>query len=577
MIPKLCFLIPVILLAASMVPQTPPPAVKADTIFIHADIYTGVTGSSSFHEIQRAQALALRGERILAVSSEADILKLKGPATTVVDLKGHFVMPGFNDAHMHLTNAGFKRLTVDLTGTKSLEEFRERIRKRAETAEPTEWITGSGWDETLWAVKEIPSRWDIDEVTTDHPVYMERIDGHVAVANTLALKLSRVTLASKDPDGGEIGRDATGQPNGILRETAKEMVKSAVPAPTAEKRRQAIEAALQDIARSGVTSVQDNSDSENGNAYLDDFRIFEQLEREGKLTVRISEWIPFVEPLETLKQRRDAHPQTDTMLHTGMLKAYLDGSLGSHTAALLQPYSDDPANSGLLRTDQTTLNQMTADRLAAGFQIGFHAIGDKAVQMGLDAFAEAEKAAHAKGIKARDGTENYRLRIEHAQVTNPLQVARFRELKVIASMQPSHLLTDMHWALARLGPARAAHSYAWAEFLNHNVTLAFGTDYPVESVAPFRGLYATVTRRSEDGKQEYYPEQRLTMEQAIAAYTTGSAYAEFAEKDKGLLAPGMLADFVVLDRDLTAIPAAQIPATRVLRTVVGGKTVYESN
>jgi hypothetical protein len=577
MIHKFCFLIPAILFVTGAGSQTPASALKADAIYIHANIYTGVAGTSSFHEIQRAQALALRGDRIMAVGDEADILKLKGLATTVVDLKGHFVMPGFNDAHMHLTNAGFKKLTVDLTGTKSLEEFRERIRKRVETAAPTEWIVGSGWDETLWPVKELPSRWDIDEITTDNPVYMERIDGHVAVANTLALKLSRVTLASKDPDGGEIGRDATGQPDGILRETAKEMVKSVIPAPTPEKRRQAIEAALQDIARSGVTSVQDNSDSENGDAYWDDFQVFEQLEREGKLTARISEWIPFAESVEILKQRRDAHPQSDNMLHTGMLKAYLDGSLGSHTAAMLQPYSDDASNSGIPRFDQTKLNQMTADRLAAGFQIGFHAIGDKAVQMGLDAFAEAEKTAHTKGIKARDGTDNYRLRIEHAQVTNPLQVARFRELKVIASMQPSHLLSDMHWAPARLGPARTAHSYAWAEFLNHRVALAFGTDYPVEPVAPFRGLYAAVTRTSEDGKQEYFPEQRLTIEQAIAAYTTGSAYAEFAEKDKGLLAPGMLADFVVLDRDLTAIPPPQILGTRVLRTVVGGKTVYEAN
>ena len=574
---KFGFMIPAILLTTSMSSQAPPPAVKADTIYVHANIYTGVAGTSSFHEIQRAQALAVRGERILAVGSEADILKVKGPATTVVDLKGHFVMPGFNDAHMHLTDAGFKRLTVDLTGTRSLEEFRERIRQRVERAEPTEWIVGSGWDETLWVAKEIPSRWDLDEVTTDHPVYMERIDGHIAVANTLALKLSRVTLASKDPEGGEIGRDATGQPNGILRETAKEMVKSAVPAPTPEKRRQAIEAALQDITRAGVTSVQDNSDWENGDAYWDDFRIFEQLEREGKLTARISEWIPFTEPLDTLKQRRDSHPQSDNMLHTGMLKAYLDGSLGSHTAALLQPYSDDPASSGLPRSDQATLNQMAADRLAAGFQIGFHAIGDKAVQMGLDAFAEAQKAAHAKGVKARDGTENYRLRIEHDQVTNPMQVVRFGELKVIASMQPSHLLTDMHWASLRLGPSRAAHSYAWAEFLNHGVTLAFGTDYPVEPVAPFRGLYAAVTRKSEDGKQEYYAEQKLTIEQAIAAYTTGSAFAEFSEKDKGTLTPGMLADFVVLDRDLTAVPSVQLLDTHVLRTVVGGKTVYESN
>jgi predicted amidohydrolase YtcJ len=577
MIHKHCFLIPVIFFAASGGSQTPTPIVKADAIYIHANIYTGVAGTSSFHEIQRAQALALRGDRIMAVGSEADILKLKGLATTVVDLKGHFVMPGFNDAHMHLTNAGFKRLTVDLTGTKSVEEFRERIRRRVETAGPMEWITGSGWDETLWPVKDLPSRWDIDEITTDHPVYMERIDGHVAVANTLALTLSRVTLASKDPAGGEIGRDSTGQPDGILRETAKEMVKTVIPAPTLEKRREAIEAALQDIARSGVTSVQDNSDSENGEAYWEDFKIFEQLEREGKLSARISEWIPFPAPVETLKQRRDAHPQTDNMLHTGMLKAHLDGSLGSHTAAMLQPYSDDTSNSGIPRFEQATLNQMTTDRLAAGFQIGFHAIGDKAVQMGLDAFAEAEKSAHTKGIKARDGTDNYRLRIEHAQVTNPLQVARFHDLKVIASMQPSHLLSDMHWALARLGPARAAHSYAWAEFLNHRVTLAFGTDYPVEPVEPFRGLYAAVTRKSEDGKQEYFPEQRLTIEEAIAAYTTGSAYAEFAEKDKGLLAPGMLADFVVLDRDLAAIPSQQILGTRVLRTVVGGKTVYQSN
>lgn len=263
------------------------------------------------------------------------------------------------------------------------------------------------------------------------------------------------------------------------------------------------------------------------------------------------------------------------MLHTGMLKAYMDGSLGSHSAAMLQPYSDDPKNSGLPRYEQPKLNQMATERLESGFQLGFHAIGDKATEMALDAFEQAEAGAKAKGARAPDGTQNYRLRIEHAQVTNPLQVARFRELHVIASMQPCHLLTDMHWALARLGPVRASHSYAWAEFLNHGVTLAFGTDYPVEPVNPFRGLYAAVTRKSEDGKQEYYPRQKLTIEQAIAAYTTGSAYAEFAEKEKGTLAPGKLADFIVLDRDITAVAAEKILGTRVLQTVVGGKTVYE--
>lgn len=566
----------VIFLSTSLMSETKPAGQKADTIYIHADIYTGVIGASSFHEVQRAQAMAVRGDRIIAVGTDADVVELKGPETSVVDLQGRFVMPGFNDAHMHLTEAGFKKLTVDLTGSASLEELKDRVRKRAETAEPGEWITGSGWDETLWHQKDLPSRWDVDEVAADHPVFLERIDGHVAVANTLALKMAHVTLASKDPEGGEIGRDLSGAPDGILRETAKALVSSLIPLPTSEKRQQAIELALQDIAQSGVTSVQDYS-GYTGEANLANFKILEQLEREGKLTVRISEWLPFDEPVQSLKQRRAAHPQSDPMLHTGMLKAFMDGSLGSHTAAMLQPFTDDPKNSGLPRYEPSKLNEMSKERVEAGFQLGFHAIGDKAVEMALDAFAEAEKAARESSAKAPDGFQNFRLRVEHAQVTNPAQVARFRELNVIASMQPSHVLTDMHWALARLGPIRAAHSYAWAEFANHGVALAFGTDYPVEPVKPFRGIYAAVTRKSEDGKQEYYPAQKLTIVQAIAAYTTGSAYAEFAEKQKGLLTPGMLADFVVLDRDITAISPEKILGTRVLQTVVGGKTVYEAN
>jgi predicted amidohydrolase YtcJ len=244
---------------------------------------------------------------------------------------------------------------------------------------------------------------------------------------------------------------------------------------------------------------------------------------------------------------------------------------------MLEPFSDDPGNSGLPRYEQSKLDQMASERVEAGFQLGFHAIGDKAVEMALHAFGRAEQAAQRSGSKARDGSGDFRLRVEHAQVTNPDEVERFRQLKVIASMQPNHLLSDMRWATNRLGPRRAAHSYAWAEFRNHGVALAFGTDYPVEPVAPFRGLYAAVTRRSEDGNEEYYPEQKLTIEQAIAAYTSGSAYAEFAENTKGVLAPGMLADFVVLDRDLTAISPEQILGTHVLRTVVGGKTVYQSH
>jgi predicted amidohydrolase YtcJ len=478
-------------------------------------------------------------------------------------------MPGFNDAHMHLSAAGLQGLTVNLTGVQSLTEFRERIRARVATATPGEWIVGGGWDETLWPVKETPTRWDIDEVTTDHPVLLNRVDGHAAVANTRALRMASITLASKDPQGGQIVRDASGQPNGLLRDTAIGAVSSLVPPPSRSKLRQALESALQDLAQWGVTSAQDNSGREN-------FQVFEEIERDGKLTARISEWLAFDEPIDTLQQQRSAHPQTDPMLHTGMLKGFMDGSLGSHSAALLKPYADDPTNSGLPRYDQDKLTQMTKDRVDAGFQIGFHAIGDKGIQMALDAFSEAEKEAHEKNIKAANGGDDYRLRIEHAQVTNPAQIAQFKKLKIIASMQPSHLLTDMNWATARLGPERAAHSYSWSEFLNAGVPLAFGTDYPVEPVNPFRGLYSAVTRKSEDGKKDYFPAQKLTIDQAISAYTAGAAFAEFTEKDKGKLAPGMLADFVVLDRDLTASIPAKILGTKVLRTVVGGKTVYQS-
>jgi predicted amidohydrolase YtcJ len=542
---------------------------KADLIFTHGNIYTGVVDTSSaLVSSKRAEALAVVGDRILAVGPRDEIIKLKGPDTRIVDLNGHFVMPGFNDAHMHLASAGLEKMNVDLVGVKTLDEFRERLRAKVEKAAPGEWVVGAGWDETLWPVKILPTRWDLDEVSGTHPVYLERVDGHIGVANTRALQLASITVATRDPEGGKIDRDGTGTPNGILREKAQGAVQAAIPKPTHDKRRQAVELALADLASHGVTSAQDYSQWEN-------FQIYEELEREGKLTARISEWLDFDNSIDELNRKRNSHPASDNMLHTGMLKGFMDGSLGSKTAALLEPYSDDPGNSGLPQYEAAKLNAMTRERVLAGYQVGFHAIGDKGVQLALDAFSEAEKAAKEAKVTAADGGSDFRLRVEHAQVTTPQLILRFKELKVIASMQPNHLLTDMNWAEARLGPKRAEHSYAWAEFLRHGVTLAFGTDYPVEPVTPFRGLYSTVTRMSEDGKKSYYPAQKLTIEQAIAAYTTGAAFAEFAEKQKGKLEPGMLADFVVLDRDITAVPPPKILETKVLRTVVGGKTVYE--
>ena len=559
--------------AQTQIPAATPSAAsgpKADTVYVHANVYTGVRSNAQFSSILREEAIAVRGDRIQAVGKNGDIEKLKGPQTQVIDLGGHFVMPGFNDAHLHLADAGLQKLNVDLTGVRTLDEFRQRVLAKVETAKPGEWILGGGWDETMWAVKALPSRWDLDEVSGGHPVILDRVDGHLAVANTRALRLASITIASRDPQGGQIDRDANGQPTGILRDTAQGAVRTVIPQPTHEARRHGIEVALADLAEQGVTSAQDYSpDWQN-------FQIYEELEKDGKLTARISEWLPFDDSIEELQKKRDSHPQSDLMLHTGMLKGFMDGSLGGHTAALLEPYADDPNNSGLPRYETAKLNDMARERVLAGFQLGFHAIGDKGVQMALDAFAEAEKVAREQKAKAANGGDDYRPRIEHAQVTTPAQIVRFKELKVIASMQPSHVLTDMRWAQDRLGPKRAATSYAWAAFLNKGVPLAFGTDYPVEPVTPFRGLYAAVTRKSEDGKQQYFPEQRLTMDQAIAAYTTGSAFAEFEEKEKGKLEPGMLADFIVLDRDVTASSTEKVLATKVLRTVVGGKTVYEA-
>ena len=562
-------LILVLIIAASVSAQNAPEKPKADAIFIHGNVYTGIVDPTSMVAGKRAEAIAVRGDRILAVGTRDEVLKTKGADTKIIDLGGRFVMPGFNDAHMHLAHAGQEKLSVNLVGAKTLDEFRERIRAKVEKARPGEWIVGAGWDETLWPVKAVPTRWDLDEVSSGHPVYMDRVDGHIGVANTRALQLASITVASREPAGGKIDRDEAGTPNGILRETAREAVRAVIPKPTHEQRRQAIELALADLATHGVTSAQDNSGWE-------DFQIYEELEKEGKLTARISEWLPFDDSIESLNRKRSSHPASDDMLHTGMLKGFMDGSLGSKTAALLEPYSDDPKNSGLPQYEADKLNPMAKERVLAGYQLGFHAIGDKGVQLALDAFAGAEKAAKEDKVKGAGGGSDYRFRIEHAQVTTPLQILRFKELKVIASMQPSHLLTDMNWAESRLGPKRAAHSYAWAEFLKHGVVLAFGTDYPVEPVAPFRGLYAAVTRQSENEKKSYYPDQKISVEQAITAYTTGSAFAEFAEKQKGKLEPGMLADLVVLDRDVTSVPQAKILETEVLRTVVGGRTVYEA-
>jgi len=551
----------------------------ADAIYYHGNILTGVDLEGAHP--QRVAALAVAHGEILAAGDDAAItMQYKGAATRMIDLGGAFVMPGFNDAHVHLGMAGKIQLSVDLIGTKSLAEMQQRIRAAAQKAPAGQWLSGGGWDHTLWASGKLPSRADIDAAAEGHPAIFTRVDGHIAVADSAALNAAGITRETKDPEGGKIDRGPDGEATGILRETAQSLVK--VPPPSPEQRRKGLELVIADAVSHGITSVQDFSD-------WDDFLVYEQMEREDKLPLRIAEWLRFADPLNVEKQQAAQHPARDRMLHTTMLKGFMDGSLGSRTAAMNAPYADDPGNSGIPRYTQDKLNAMAIERARAGFQLGFHAIGDRAVDMALDAFALAEAAARQSGVRVpapyaapglgvRPATvapwHDFRFRIEHSQVVSPGDFARYKQLGVIASMQPNHLLTDMAWAGQRLGPDREKYAYAWKSFLDAGVPLAFGTDYPVEPITPYRGVYCAVTRENEAGTMSFHPEEKLTISQTLYAYTQGSAYAEFAEGWKGRLALGYVADFVVLDRDLTAIAPHEILGTRVLRTVMGGKTVY---
>ena len=536
---------------------TATPSGTPDIIFFDGVIYTGEGFAEDKPET--VQAMAIGGGKVIAVGSNEEVTRLAGPKTALHDLNTQststFLFPGFNDAHTHLGGAGRTKLNVDLTGVKSLAEMQKKVKAFADAAPAGHWLTGGNWDHTLWASKTLPTRQDLDEVTGDHPAFLGRIDGHIALANSAALKAAGITGATKPPQGGAIDLDAHGEPTGIVRESAQGLVGKVIPPPTPEDRRKGDELAIDDAVAHGITSVQDFSEWQ-------DFLVFEQLEKEAALKVRVSEWLPFKAPLSELIRMRTHHDANDPMLHTGMLKGFMDGSLGSRTAAMKAPFADDPGNSGLPQYTQAQLNQMAVERAGTGFQMGFHAIGDKAAAMALDAFSQPGVSRTARN------------RIEHAQVVDPADIPRFKQLGVIASMQPNHLLTDMNWAEDRLGPKRAAYSYAWKAFLDAGVPLAFGTDYPVEPITPFRGLYAAVTRMNEKGTKTYFAENKLTRGQALYAYTQGSAYAEFAEKRKGKLAPGYDADFVLVDRDLYKVGAPALLWTEVLGTFVGGNEVY---
>jgi predicted amidohydrolase YtcJ len=594
--------------------QHGPAPTAPDTIFFDGSILTGAhlqpsaPGQAPDPTPARVTALAVRNGTIVATGSDHDILRLKDSHTTLIDLHGAFAMPGFNDAHTHIAAAGQKQLSLDLAGIPSLAAMQSAIRNylatlppnpapaaaeavptglpSAQAAAPSAWILGGGWDQTKWPSRRLPTRQELDEVTAGHPALLYRSDGHIAVANTAALAASDITPDTPDPAGGKFDRNPDGSLTGIVREApAITLIEAHIPPPSFDTRRKALLLSIQAALANGVTSIQDFST-------WDDWLVLEGLEREGRLPLRIAEWIDFNLPVGDLETRRASHNPDDPLLHLTMLKAFMDGSLGSRTAAMNDPYTDDPNNSGIPRYDQQKLDQMSAARAAAGFQLGFHAIGDLANDMALDALEAAEQAgrpAACPALPANPGADivtsppcaitpaSFRFRIEHAQVVSPGAFQRFHDLGIIASMQPAHLLSDMPWAAARLGPDRSQRAYAWKSFLDHGVTVAFGTDYPFAPINPMLGLYSAVTRMNEAGTQTFEPQEKITLNQAIYAYTQASAFAEFREHSKGRLAPGYLADLVVLDRDITRSTPQQILQTKVLRTIVGGQTVYTAN
>jgi len=505
-------------------------------------------------------AIAVADGRVLSVGSDTEVRALAGPRTRVVELRGGLVVPGFNDAHVHFLSGGFGLLSVDLRDARDEAEFARRIGDHAKTLPPGDWILNGNWDHERWPSQALPTRKLIDAVTPAHPVFVNRLDGHMALANSLALRLAHITRDTPDPDGGVIVRDAAGEPTGILKDNAQDLVTSVIPEPGREMNLRAARAALREAARLGVTTIQDNS-------AVDALPTYQELRERGELTARLYVWRG-IEALGALKQTGLRTGLGDDWIRLGALKILADGSMGAGTAAFFEAYADETGSRGLLIYPPEDLAAMILEADGAGFQLAVHAIGDRANSLVLDAF---EKAARANGPRDR------RFRIEHAQVVRRADVARFKALGVIASIQPSHCIDDMRWAEKRIGALRSRDAYKFRSFTAAGIPVAFGTDWFVEPLDPRIGLYAAVTREFPEGGPQggWFPEERIGLEEALDLYTRGSAYAEFAEARKGTLEPGKLADLVVFGADLFAVAPAALLTTPVEMTVVGGRIVFQ--
>jgi predicted amidohydrolase YtcJ len=531
----------------------PPSAAQADLVLRGGSIWPGLGRP-------RAQALAARAGRVIAIGRDPDVHDLIGPHTRVVDLRGRFVVPGFNDAHVHFLEGGHGLLSVDLRTAADEADLARRLEEHARTLPTGAWIRQGNWDHQRWPGGRLPSRASIDAATPDHPVFVNRLDGHLALCNSLALRQAGIDRRTQDPLGGRIERDATGEPTGIVMDNAMDLVRRAIPEPSRELNRRAARAALGEAARLGVTTIQDDSAIDALPTYL-------ELRDRGELTARLSVWRP-IRALPSLIASGMRPGLGDDWVRLGPLKILSDGSLGAATAAMHEPYVGEPDNRGLLLYEVQELEDLIQRADAAGFALAVHAIGDRANQVVLDAF---EKAVQRNGGGPRP------FRIEHAQIVTRADVARYRALGVIASIQPSHAIDDLRFAEAKLGPARCADAYNVRSFLDAGVDVAFGTDWYVEPLDPRLGLYAAVTRERPEGGPDggWLPQEKIGLEQALDLYTRGSARAERTERDKGTLLPGRLADCVVFAADLSALPPRDLLQVPVDATIVGGRVVFE--
>jgi hypothetical protein len=554
----LFFAVSFLLMSTNFISYAGRPMLVADLIIVNAKVHTMDRNQPG------AEAVAVIGNRIAAVGSTKDIKKLAGSNTKQIDAKGQLVLPGFNDAHVHFMSGGFQLSSVDLRDATSPQEFAERIRDFAAKLPEGRWITGGDWDHERWPDAKLPTKELVDRYTPNTPIFVNRLDGHMSLANSLALKLAGVNSQTLDPPGGVIVRDPkTGEPTGVLKDAAQGFVWKVIPPASFEEKLAAARAATNHAASLGVTSVQDMSAGV-------DVGVYQTLLDRGELKTRIYAVWPLPSWDRLARTGVRAHFGS-AMLRTGGLKGFADGSLGSTTALFYEPYRDAPNTSGIPSGEMFPEGAMLerirgADK--AGLQVLIHAIGDKANTLILSMYEQVEQ---------ENGDRDRRFRIEHAQHLRAQDIGRFARDKVIASMQPYHAIDDGRWAEKRIGKDRAKTTYAFRSLLDSGATLAFGTDWTVAPLDPMLSVYAAVTRRTLDGKNPngWVPAQKISVEEAVRAYTVGSAFAEFQENKKGTIAPGKLADLVILSRDIFRVDPKEIEKVKVVMTIMDGRVVYE--